>query len=237
LNWSVTFKNKGLELFYYSYHKGTYNLLSESCCVVCAYPDAQQGKCPWKDYHPEFVKRIYAIGPYYKTGILHQTGESDFLSRDIYYLKQNKLKAEPLGLSIATCMQHRYPELLKYDHLVAVPQHKDELHEDEHTKELFNPIDPLVSWVSSVVNIEVIEPLTKTRKQSMEGLDMRQRREATRGLYQCVSAKIKGKRILLVDDVSTTGSNLDSCAKELLVRGALEVRAIVCGRDYGGGKN
>jgi predicted amidophosphoribosyltransferase len=232
LNWSVVFKNEGISLFYYSYPKGTYELLPKNSCRVCAFPETEDDTCPWECHHPEFLTRIYAIGPYHKTAVLHETGESDLLSRDIYFLKNNAMKAEPLGLSIAACMQNRYRELLNYDCLVAVPQHKDELHEDEHTGKLFNPVDPLVSWVHKIVGIEIIEPLTKTRKQSMEGLDMSQRHEATIGLYKCVSSKIDGKRVVLVDDVATTGSNLDSCANELIEHGAKEVSAIVCGKDY-----
>ncbi len=48
------------------------------------------------------------------------------------------------------------------------------------------------------------------------------------------SKKIEGKRILLVDDVLTTGSTLDECSKVLKLAGALEVTAVVVasGRKY-----
>ena len=43
--------------------------------------------------------------------------------------------------------------------------------------------------------------------------------------------KIKGKRILLVDDVATTGATLSECAKILKLAGAGEVSAIVIARQ------
>lgn len=46
--------------------------------------------------------------------------------------------------------------------------------------------------------------------------------------------KIAGKRVLLIDDVLTTGSTLDECSKVLKLAGALEVVAVVVasGRKY-----
>jgi predicted amidophosphoribosyltransferase len=172
------------------------------------------------------------MGPYFSTKSKHQTGSPDYLSRDIYFLKNNPYKAEPLGLGLAACIRRRYPELLAYDFLVAVPQHPDELHVNEHTGDLFNPIDSLVSWLNSDVGIKVITPLTKTRPQKMKGLNYHERREATEGLYNCNSDEVAQKRILLVDDVATTSSTLDRCAEALMKSKAVEVSAIVCGKEY-----
>ena len=232
MNWSTAYKGDGIDVSYDGVVKGTYKLLQSPYCKVCSYPSSPDKPCRWTATHPTFVKRIYAMGIYTPTRTKAQTGSSDYLSRDIYFMKVNPYRAEPLGLSLAVCIRNRYPELLDYDYLVAMPQHPDELHVNEHTGELFNHIDPLARWLSSDIKLKVISPIDKHRPQSMQKLGYRERREATDGLYICNSDVAAGKRILLVDDVATTGSNLDSCAKALLGRGAKEVSAIVCGKEF-----
>jgi len=41
---------------------------------------------------------------------------------------------------------------------------------------------------------------------------------------------VKGRTIVLVDDVSTTGATLTACARQLLDAGAAEVRALTAAR-------
>jgi ComF family protein len=49
------------------------------------------------------------------------------------------------------------------------------------------------------------------------------RRENVRGAFQAHSAGVSGRRVLLVDDVVTTGSTVNECAGALLHAGALSV--------------
>jgi len=52
-----------------------------------------------------------------------------------------------------------------------------------------------------------------------------------RGAFSVKSPEsIAGKRILLLDDVMTTGSTMDECAKELKNGGATEIIALTIAR-------
>lgn len=58
-----------------------------------------------------------------------------------------------------------------------------------------------------------------------------QRRENVKGAYRCCDPEaVAGKRILLVDDIVTSGSTLSECAKMLKEAGAAEVLGITAAR-------
>lgn len=58
-----------------------------------------------------------------------------------------------------------------------------------------------------------------------------QRRENVKGAYRCSDPEtVYGKRILLVDDIVTSGSTLSECARILKEAGAAEVSAVTVAR-------
>lgn len=70
--------------------------------------------------------------------------------------------------------------------------------------------------------VPLLKKVRHTRAQSL--LSAEQRRENARDAYVCPNpAGLRGARVLLVDDIVTTGSTLDNCAKALLEAGAAEV--------------
>lgn len=63
------------------------------------------------------------------------------------------------------------------------------------------------------------------------GLDGSQRRKNIRKAFLlCDNKKIKGKKILLIDDVFTTGTTVDECARVLMERGAKQVEVLTFAR-------
>ena len=65
---------------------------------------------------------------------------------------------------------------------------------------------------------------------SQAGLDREERMRNLKGAFEIRKASVKGLSLLLVDDVTTTGTTLDACAEVLREAGAKEVCAVVVAR-------
>ncbi len=73
--------------------------------------------------------------------------------------------------------------------------------------------------------------LRKSREtRSQVGLKIAQRRENVSKAYQANTAIVNGQSVLLMDDVATTGSTLQSGAEALLAAGAKDVYALTIAR-------
>lgn len=121
--------------------------------------------------------------------------------------------ALPLAKAMAPCISGQH-----FDALVPVP-----LFRSNQRERGFNQAELLCRQVGDALQSPVLHALIKirrTRRQS--SLSARRRAANVKGAFRCV-ADVKGKRLLLVDDVRTTGSTVRECAAQLLHGGALEV--------------
>lgn len=91
----------------------------------------------------------------------------------------------------------------------------------------------LAEALSRKKDIPCVPMLRKIRNnpaQSGTG-DAKKRRENVKGVYEAISLEeIRGKTVLLVDDIVTTGSTLSECASVLKKAGAKEVSAVTLAR-------
>lgn len=69
----------------------------------------------------------------------------------------------------------------------------------------------------------------KNTKRQVE-LKGRERRKNLEGVFAFKDGDLKGKTIIIVDDVTTTGATLNECAKVLKKAGAKEVWGLVVAR-------
>ena len=77
--------------------------------------------------------------------------------------------------------------------------------------------------------VSVVRTQHSTRHRA--GMDARGRRETVAGAFLVTHpALIAGERVLLVDDVFTTGATVSSCAKSLMDAGASEVYVLTIAR-------
>ena len=109
--------------------------------------------------------------------------------------------------------------------LVPVPLYKSRLRwrgynqAEEIAKELSKSLDVPIE------NNCLIRRKSTTPQIELTGLE---REENIKGAFSCQNAeRIKGKKILLVDDVYTTGATMEECARVLKEMGAREVWGVV----------
>ncbi len=69
--------------------------------------------------------------------------------------------------------------------------------------------------------LPVAHVMARAQGRRQQGLDAAERKLNLAGKIRCES--VPGQRVLLVDDVITTGSTADACVRELLGAGAREV--------------
>lgn len=92
----------------------------------------------------------------------------------------------------------------------------------------FNQAEVLAKEISKILGIPVINGLLYCkgkRTNQHETKDIKQRFKNVQGLYG-YRYKIKGKIVLLVDDIKTTGATLNECARQLILSGADKVYCV-----------
>lgn len=113
------------------------------------------------------------------------------------------------------------------DAIVPVP-----LHPVKHREREFNQAELLARQLSrefgKLVITNGVRRIKPTATQTK--LDAQARRANLRGAFAAGRGRVTGLRLVLVDDVFTTGATLDSCASLLVNQGAVAVMALTVAR-------
>jgi competence protein ComFC len=111
----------------------------------------------------------------------------------------------------------------KSDYLIPVPLHKSRCRERG-----FNQSEIVADQISKITGIPILKNVLKRKKNTKDqtNLSREEREENVRGAFVVTySEMIKGKNIILVDDVITTGATLTECARILNQSGAQQILA------------
>ncbi len=136
------------------------------------------------------------------------------------YYNQRDL-AQPLAARLVTALAAQHTT---FDTVISVP-----LHAHRQAKRGYNQANLLAHALAEQVGCSLAsESLVRTRDtRSQVGLDARARQANVQDAFHADAASVASKRILLVDDVCTTGSTLAACAQALYAAGAQQVCAAV----------
>ncbi len=177
-------------------------------CYLCG---CKQTDCKCKK-HKSFYDAV--VAPYY------YEGSAGLALRN---LKFNGIKslAEHLYTDMAKCFNERYSEY-SFDFICFVP-----MTEKSKKERGFNQSQILADGVSKLTGIPVINALKKTAEtDAQHNLSGSLRSGNVKGVFEInetFSDRITDARILLCDDIKTTGSTLNECAATLKIGGATEV--------------
>jgi len=94
----------------------------------------------------------------------------------------------------------------------------------------FNQAELLCREISRGLYIKPQQTLIRTRHKPQVGASKEQRVSSVEGNFYPISHKIRHKKILLVDDVVTTGATINEAARTLKEAGALSVWVLVIAR-------
>jgi ComF family protein len=120
--------------------------------------------------------------------------------------------AAPLGQLMVAGWQRLAPQKDGIDVIVPVP-----LHPTRERQRGYNQSALLAREFGASVQIPVVERVlvrTKATAPQVE-LGIEERKANVKGAFRCVDDSLAGKRVLLVDDVYTSGSTLDAAYSAL----------------------
>ena len=128
----------------------------------------------------------------------------------------------------AACLQ----ELSEPELIVPVPLHTERLRGRGFNQATLIAQACFPQWIDRL-RVDILYRRRVTTPQSQ--LSGRERRSNLQRVFAVKEGgEVQGKRILLVDDVLTTGSTIDECAKVLRRAGAAQIEVFTVARSLGG---
>jgi ComF family protein len=189
-------------------------------CPVCGLPKSDNEECEHRLFlsgvRPHTLSRIRALGKYqppYK-GLVHN------------FKYQNKKKiSKVLGLGLANLVNSD-PVLSRADYIIPIPLHPARMRERGFNQSLL--LAQEAAFGSGITLLDCLKRRKNTKSQTR--FDYALRMKNIRDAYQMkadLSTFVKDRRVILVDDVITTGATLTEAAKVLKENGAADVYGIV----------
>ena len=156
---------------------------------------------------------------------------SDMVSKSLYKFKYHN-RGNYSRFYVEAIAKHCANDIRRWNPDVIVPV---PIHYKKRIKRGYNQAALIARELGKEINIYVDEKylyrVVNTRP--MKELNKTTRKKNVENAFKIYKNVVKYKKIILVDDIYTTGSTLDACAKALLGAGASEVFCICMSVGYG----
>ena len=191
--------------------------LAAPLCELCGLPLKGGGLCPACARESQAVDRI-------RSPLLYQG-----LAREVVHsLKYRNLRslAAPLGQLLA---EYLVQQALPGDVLVPVPLHPSRLRQRG-----YNQATLLARELGERSGLPVVDDclvrLTNAPAQARSS-SATERQRNVKDAFACRDNTLRGRQVLLIDDVCTTGATLNECALALKAKGAAVVSGLTLARE------
>jgi len=192
-----------------------FELIEPPLCPHCGRPRSNGRLCPLCQRDPLQIDGVRSVA--YFDGTLREA-----IHHFKYYNRQ--ALAIPLGKLMSNYWE-KSP--LPAEIIVPVPLHSNRLRERG-----YNQAALLARELGKSIGLAVAENgLVRVRATRPQvELNAQERKENVSDAFHCSNMELKGKRVLLIDDVCTTGATLEACSIALRQVGARSVWAFTLAR-------
>lgn len=185
-------------------------------CPMCGQATSAPRLCPSCRRTPLQIHGIRAVA--YLEGTLRTA---------IHRFKYSNMRplAAPLGQLASEYLAQNH---LPADVIVPVPLHRQRLKERG-----YNQAALVANEIHKALDIPLMDNILIRVKSTIPqvGLNALERRENVKGAFDCTQSGLKGRSVLLVDDVCTTGATLEACSVALRRVGVRLVWGLVLARE------
>lgn len=186
-------------------------------CPRCGLPQSQANLCPNCAGWQAEIDGIRS--PFRFDGVIRQA---------IHELKYKNLRAVA-ALFARLLNDYLTANPLPGEVLVAVPLHSKRLRERG-----YNQSHLLARELAKLSRLPLVDNCLIRERHSppqARTANVEERRTNVADAFSCRDLRLKGKPVLLIDDVSTSGATLDGCARALKKAGATSVWGLVLARE------
>ena len=207
--------------------KDLYNILMPRKCVVCqntlepteqyicAACSIQLPRYPLKSIEDnELLRKAWNFAPIqYGATLLYYRHQSNFHN---IIIKIKYKGGQQLGIKMGEWAATEIAHLQlagKIDFIVPVPSDRN-----RKKRRGYNQAELIATGMGRIMRLPVMNLLTKKESgESQTRLGMKARKENATGNYEAkIPTNLRGKHILLVDDVLTTGATIGNCTQAIL---------------------
>jgi competence protein ComFC len=192
-------------------------VLTDPFCPYCkSFVEEEKTECSFCKFAGEFSED-------HKISLVRSLGRFDDYYRELVHRFKYGKKI-PLGKRLGQRLGETINDdsiFSKSDFLIPVP-----LHKSRYRERGFNQSEIIAEEISKATGLPFLKDMLKRKKNTKDqtNLSPQQREENVRGAFVVTEPEmINGKKIILVDDVITTGATLSECARMLKQAGAEKI--------------